>query len=118
MHRYRTTDKCTALPALLLAINVERVATAVRAQQHENALILNSLHARGVTFNIEDATFHRTDTDAARSPSPTAGGAGRSRKKKKRTPGGASKAGNAVGEGPSEDEAQTSEVELGEEFHS
>ena len=38
---------------------IERVAHAVRMQQHDNALLLNALEAHGVEFSVEDATFKR-----------------------------------------------------------
>ena len=48
---------------------VERVAAAVAAVQHENALILAGLQSRGIEFNLDVATFQRTDPQAS-SPLP------------------------------------------------
>lgn len=42
---------------------VERVAAAVSGVQHENALILNELQAKGIEFNLDVAAFARVDTD-------------------------------------------------------
>jgi len=42
---------------------VERVAAAVGGVQHENALILNELQAKGIEFNLDMAAFARVDTE-------------------------------------------------------
>ena len=55
---------------------VERVAAAVSGVQHENALILNALQAKGIEFNVDVAAFQRVDTESEApllpSPEPTA----------------------------------------------
>jgi hypothetical protein len=42
---------------------VERVAAAVGGVQHENAVILNELQAKGIEFNLDVAAFARVDTE-------------------------------------------------------
>ena len=65
---------------------VERVAAAVGGVQHENALILDELQAKGIEFNLEVAAFARVDAEPEAplppSSSPEAGASSPTRRRR------------------------------------